>query len=115
MECKVSIEAQQDDQQGLQGMNNQGKQNGMVNGDAKLHKYYLDGKMPGTGSVGSGYKYGNGYHAEGEQSRMNTEMTGKGKGEESEIEMQEIAYPYGYRENHEERGPLHFLDGYQSL
>ena len=73
----------------------------MVHGDAKLHQYYLDGKMPGTSSSGSGYKYSDGYHAEGEQSGMNTEMTGIRKGKESKIEMQKIAYPDGDRENNE--------------
>ncbi len=62
------VDAQQDDEQGLHGVNDEHEEEGIVRLDAIEDEHRLHGEMPWTGSIGCRHDDGYASHDEGHQS-----------------------------------------------
>ena len=104
------IDAEGDDQEGLDGMHDEDKPKSLLIGNTIENEHGLDGKMPGTGTVGRRYDDGKVGHDKGYQRTANAQSGREAEAEEGEIVMQEVHYPDADREEQVER---QVLDAFQ--
>ena len=114
-QCYPSVDAQQDDEQGLYGVNDEHEVEGVVLLDAIEDKHRLYCEMPWTRSIGCRYDYSYASHDEGHQSAHQIEMARRFKALEGEIIVQEVAQPDAQGEGDVERYVSHALQRDYSL
>ena len=114
-QCYPSVDAQQDDEQGLYGVNDEHEVEGVVLLDAIEDEHRLHGEMPWTRSIGCRYDYSYASHDEGHQSAHQIEMARRFKALEGEIIVQEVAQPDAQGEGDVERYVSHALQRDYSL
>lgn len=85
--------AEEDDEGGLDGVDDEGEEDGGLLGDAIEDEHGLDGEVPGAGSVGGGNEDGKASCAEDEEACHGADVAGGIEGEEGEVEMEVVAYP----------------------
>lgn len=89
------IDAEQDHEEGLQGVDDKHEIKGLLIGYAIEDEHGLDSEMPGTGTVGGGYDDGNGAYDEGDKGTGETETGSTLETEERKVVMDEITAPDG--------------------
>ena len=102
VECQPRVDAQQDDQHGLHGVDDEDEVERVLVGNTIEDEHGLDGKVPRTGTVGGGYDDGYGAYDECHQRTAQSEMGREVEAEEGEIVVQEIAHPDGEGEEGEQ-------------
>ena len=107
----ATIDAQEDDEESLNGMHDEHEVEGLIACYAIEDKHRLHGKMPGAGTIGCRYDDSHGPNDEGHQGTSRTKVGGSGKTKEGEIIMQEVAHPDANGEEDEERHVLHIAHG----
>ena len=96
------IDAEGDDQHGLDRVDDEHEIEGFYIGHAIENEHGLYGEMPRTGTVGGGYDDGYGAYDECHQRTAQSEMGREVEAEEGEIVVQEIAHPDGEGEEGEQ-------------
>lgn len=87
---------EENDEGRLDGVDNEGEENGGLLGNAIKDEHRLDGEMPGACTVRRGDEDGEGADAEDEESGERVDAAREVEGEEGEVEMQVIACPDAY-------------------
>ena len=90
-------------------MDDENEVEGVFVGDTIEDEHGLDGKVPGTGTVGGGHDDGYGADDEGYEGTAKTEMGGEVEAEEGKVVVEEVAEPDGYGEEGEQRNVLDVL------
>ncbi len=85
--------SEEDEQHGLNSMYDEYEIESLLVGNTIEDEHGLDGKMPGTGTIGGGDDDGDTSHDEGGESAHHAELARGLKAEEGEIVMEEIAQP----------------------
>ena len=97
-------QAEEDDEQGLDGVDDEGEERGVGGGDAIEHHHGDDGKVPRTGTVGGGHQNGKGSGNEHHKTGSYRKLRGEAEAEEGEVEMEVVTEPdtqrVGYKEGH---------------
>ena len=107
----ATIDTQEDDEEGLNGMHDEHEVEGLIACYAIEDKHRLHSKMPGAGTIRSGHNNGHGAYDKGHQGTSGAKVGGSSEAEESEIIMQEVAHPDANGEEDEERHILHIAHG----
>ena len=112
---KPSVHAQQNDQQRLYAVHNQGEHRRVGIAHAVEHHHRDDSKMPGACSVGRRYDDSKRAAYEHHQSGLQAERAGEVEAKEGQVEMQEIAHPDGYGIKDEKPDMIHLAEGHDAF